>query len=98
MREVLEQAGIDAKASWVQASVGDFSLPLPIDEARESLLALMLNGEPIPQAHGAPVRLLVPGGECFTSVKWLARLEIRNEPASNTAAEIALRRIGRTPD
>lgn len=97
MREVLERAGIDAEASWVQASVGDFSLPLPVAQARESLLALTLNGEPIPQAHGAPVRLLVPGGECFTSVKWLARIEVRDEPATNTAAEIALRRIGRTP-
>lgn len=97
VRDVLELAGADGEARWVQASVGDFSLPLPIADARESLLALMLNGEPIPQAHGAPVRLLVPGGECFTSVKWLARLEVRAEPAPNTASEIALRRIGRAP-
>jgi len=97
MREVLERAGADRDAGWVQASVGGFSLPLPMAEARESLLALALNGEPIPQAHGAPVRLLVPDGECFTSVKWLARIEVRSEPAANTASEIALRRIGRAP-
>lgn len=97
MREVLERAGADRDAGWVQASVGHFSLPLAMADARESLLALTLNGEPIPQAHGAPVRLLVPGGECFTSVKWLARIEVRSEPAANTASEIALRRIGRVP-
>ncbi len=97
MGQVLDRAGIAGDARWVQASAGDFSLPLPVDVARQSLLALTLNGEPIPQAHGAPVRLLVPGGECFTSVKWLARLELLAEPAPNTASEIALRRIGRLP-
>lgn len=80
-------------ARWVQASSGDFSLPLPIDAARDALLALALNGANLGAEHGAPVRLLVPGGECFTSVKWLDHLELRAEPAANTAEEIARARL-----
>ena len=82
-------------AAWVQASFGEFSIPLPIERAADSLLALTLDGAPLEAEHGAPVRLLVPGGECFTSVKWLDHLELRAEPATNRAKEIALARIGR---
>ncbi|MFN8618793.1 MAG: molybdopterin-dependent oxidoreductase [Dehalococcoidia bacterium] len=82
-------------AAWVQASFEEFSIPLSIERAADSLLALTLNGAPLAVEHGAPVRLLVPGGECFTSVKWLDHLELRAEPAPNRAKEIALKRIGR---
>ena len=92
---VLNLAGPLPGTAWVQASFGEFSIPLSIERAADSLLALTLNGEPLPVEHGAPVRLLVPGGECFTSVKWLDHLELRAEPAPNRAKEIALKRIGR---
>jgi len=39
------------------------------------------------------MRLVVPGGECFTSIKWLDRLELRSEPGLNTAETIALDRL-----
>lgn len=95
---VLELARVQRGANWVQASFGEFSIPLPVERAADSLLALTLNGEPLAVEHGAPVRLLVPGGECFTSVKWLDHLEVRAEPALNRAKEIALKRIGRGSD
>ena len=44
---------------------------------------------PLEPAHGAPVRLVVRGGECFTSVKWVERLTLSAVPAANTAEEIA---------
>ena len=90
---VLELAGVRPDARWVQASFDNFSLPLPLDGAQDALLALSLNGSPIPIAHGAPVRLLVPGGECFTSVKWLDHLELLAEPADNSAERIARARL-----
>lgn len=92
---VLEMAQVQQGANWVQASFGEFSIPLPIERAADSLLALTLDEAPLAVEHGAPVRLLVPGGECFTSVKWLDHLELRAEPAHNRAKEIALKRIGR---
>ncbi|MGE5594958.1 MAG: molybdopterin-dependent oxidoreductase [Hyphomicrobiales bacterium] len=95
LSDVLELAGIRDEARWVQASSGEFSIPLALEDARRALLALELDGEPLPVAHGAPVRLVVPGGECFTSVKWLDRIDVRAEPAENSARTIALGRLER---
>lgn len=90
---VLERAGADPAARWAEASSGDFRISLPIDLARRSLLALRLADEPLPIAHGGPIRLIVPGGECYTSVKWLNRLEVRDQPGSNQGRTIALGRL-----
>ena len=51
---------------------------LPIDKALDpdTIVALGMNGQPLPQAHGAPMRLLVPGWVGAYSVKWLGRLEL----------------------
>jgi DMSO/TMAO reductase YedYZ molybdopterin-dependent catalytic subunit len=96
MSAALELVAVRSQALWVQATFEEFSLPLPLDRARNASLALMLNENPIPVEHGAPVRLLVPDGECFTSVKWLEHLELRSSPAANTAEAIARARAGAT--
>jgi DMSO/TMAO reductase YedYZ molybdopterin-dependent catalytic subunit len=94
LADVLDLTGATGEARWVQASFGEFSLPLPLSEARMALLALTLDDAALKPEHGAPVRLLVPGGECFTSVKWLDHLELRSEPGENAARQIATTRIG----
>ena len=81
------------EARWLQASAGDFSVPLPLAVAEGGLLALRLDGQPLPPEHGGPLRLVVPGQDCVTSVKWLDHLELRAEPGPNTGAEIARRRL-----
>jgi DMSO/TMAO reductase YedYZ molybdopterin-dependent catalytic subunit len=43
-----------------------------------ALLAYEMNGEPLPQAHGSPVRLIVPGWYGVANVKWLQRIEVRD--------------------
>ncbi len=50
------------------------SLPLPIARQPEILLAYKMNGESLPAAHGAPLRLIVPGWYGVSSVKWLAKI------------------------
>lgn len=40
------------------------------------LLAYAMNGEPLEKAHGAPLRLIVPGWFGITWVKWLTRIEL----------------------
>ena len=92
---VLDAAGVRDGAAWVQASAGEFSVPLALDDARRGLLALRLGGAPLPPEHGGPLRLVVPGADCFASIKWLDRLELRPEPGADTGRAIALRRIGR---
>jgi DMSO/TMAO reductase YedYZ molybdopterin-dependent catalytic subunit len=50
-----------------------FARSLPRDEVdrADPLLALTMNGEPLAPAHGAPVRLVVPGWYGMANVKWL---------------------------
>ena len=59
-----------------------FARSLPLAKARDpdTLLALQMNGRPIPPEHGAPIRLIVPGWYGMASVKWLERIEARAEP------------------
>lgn len=49
----------------------------------EVLLAWEMNGEPLAPAHGAPLRVLVPGYIGARSVKWLVRVTAQSEPSEN---------------
>ena len=95
LEAVLRAAVPLAGARWVNASFGEFVLPVPIGQASDVLLALSLNGAPLTPEHGAPVRLIVRGGECFTSVKWVDHLLLDAVPAANTAERIARARLAR---
>jgi DMSO/TMAO reductase YedYZ molybdopterin-dependent catalytic subunit len=59
-----------------------FARALPLDKACDPsvLLALEMNGAPIPVEHGAPVRLIVPGWYGMASVKWVARITALTQP------------------
>ena len=92
---LLDAAGVDANARSVQASAGAFSVPLTLEQARGALLATQLDEQPLAREHGWPVRLVVPGADCFTSIKWLDRIELQAEPGPNTGREIALGRLAR---
>ncbi|MCB4823739.1 sulfite oxidase [Roseicella aerolata] len=46
----------------------------------DTLVALRMNGQPIPHLHGAPVRLLVPGWPGSLSQKWLTRITVLDRP------------------
>lgn len=62
----------------------DFEHSLPLAVALErSILALSLNGEPIPKVHGGPVRLVTPGYYGTMNVKWLSRLRFEAEESKN---------------
>src|SRR3954470_1751069 len=51
-------------------------------------LALRLNGRPLPIERGGPVRMLVPEGYGFKSIKWLNRVVVTNDyRANDTYAE-----------
>jgi DMSO/TMAO reductase YedYZ molybdopterin-dependent catalytic subunit len=68
--------------------------------APDTMLAFALNGEPIPQDQGFPVRLLVPGWYGMTQVKWLGRIEVldrRYEGQHQVRNYLSLRSV-QTPD
>ena len=81
---LFDQAGIDAKATWVIAEGADgavMNVSLPLAKLMEDgMLALYQNGERIRPENGYPMRLVVPGWEGVVCVKWLRRLQLTTEP------------------
>lgn len=81
---LLDEAGVADTARWLVAEGADafgMTISLPITKAREDcLLALFQNGEPIRPEQGYPLRLIVPGWEGVTHVKWLRTLQVTAEP------------------
>jgi sulfane dehydrogenase subunit SoxC len=81
---ILEEVGADPTATWVLAEGSDAAVmtrSIPMEKVREdALLAYGQNGEPIRPPQGFPVRLLLPGFEGNSQVKWLRRLEVGNGP------------------
>lgn len=62
----------------------DFEHSIPVADVMErGILALQLNGEPLPGIHGGPVRLVTPGLFGTMQVKWLWRLRFETTESSN---------------
>ncbi|GDY32853.1 molybdopterin-binding protein [Gandjariella thermophila] len=82
IREVLAEAGVRPGAQQVlSTSVDGFTAGTPIDvltdPKRDALLAVAMNGEPLPVEHGFPVRMVTPGLYGYVSAtKWLTDLEV----------------------
>ncbi|MCO1337382.1 oxidoreductase [Kocuria polaris] len=81
VRRLLERAGVDPTADMVLSrSVDGFTAGTPLEaltDERNSLLAVGMNGEPLPPQHGFPVRMVVPGLYGYVSAtKWLADLKV----------------------
>ncbi len=82
LRDVLDMAGVQAGASQlVGRSVDGWTAGMPtawvMDPAREPMIALRMNDQPLPVAHGFPARLIVPGLYGYVSAtKWLSELEL----------------------
>ena len=68
----------EVKNAPVPSGPISFHRSLTIEEAkaRDVLVAYAVNGQPLPAAHGAPARLVVPGCYGMASVKWLSGIEV----------------------
>lgn len=74
----------EGKEGPPKPSDADFEHSIPFDDAlARSIVALRLNGEPIPAAHGGPVRLVTPGYYGTMHVKWLSRLRLETRETYN---------------
>jgi DMSO/TMAO reductase YedYZ molybdopterin-dependent catalytic subunit len=65
-----------AAGPYLAISVPDTCTVISVrDLTASALLADALDGADLPTEHGGPYRLVVPGGVCFESVKWVQRIE-----------------------
>jgi sulfane dehydrogenase subunit SoxC len=84
LKTVLQEVGMHPDASWMLAEGGDAaamtrSLPLA-SGLEEAILCYAQNGEPLRPEQGYPLRLLIPGWEGNTCIKWLRRLKLGRAP------------------
>ena len=81
---LLDEAGVKPEARWILAEGADaaaMSRSVPMAKAMDdAVLALYQNGERLRPEQGYPVRLLLPGYEGNTNVKWLRRIKVTAEP------------------
>jgi sulfane dehydrogenase subunit SoxC len=80
---LLQQAGVQPGASWVIAEGADacrMERSIPIAKAMDDILvAYGQNGEALRPAQGYPLRLIIPGWEGNTNVKWLHSLKLADQ-------------------
>lgn len=81
---VLREAGLRTDAKWLLAEGGDASVmtrSIPMAKAlKDCLVAYGQNGEALRPEQGYPLRLIVPGYEGNTHIKWLRRIEVSDTP------------------
>ena len=91
LRDVLRAAGLKEGAKFTGQHGADnhlsaqgpaISRGMRIEKAldEDTLICFRMNGAAIPQMHGAPARLIVPGWPGSLSQKWFNRLEVKSEP------------------
>jgi DMSO/TMAO reductase YedYZ molybdopterin-dependent catalytic subunit len=78
---LLDRAGVRSGATQIVGrSVDDFTVGFPTEKVRDgrtALVAIGMNGEPLPVAHGFPARLVVSGLYGYVSAtKWLKEIEL----------------------
>ncbi|MFI8593050.1 molybdopterin-dependent oxidoreductase [Microbacterium sp. NPDC078428] len=81
IRELLARAGVQEDADMVLSrSIDGFTASSPLEaltDDRNAILAVGMNGEPLPAEHGFPVRMVVPGLYGYVSAtKWVTELEV----------------------
>jgi DMSO/TMAO reductase YedYZ molybdopterin-dependent catalytic subunit len=78
--DLLDDAGIDPEADQIVGrSVDGWTSGFPVAalDGRDSLVAIGMNGEPLPLEHGYPARLIVPGLYGYVSAtKWLTSIDL----------------------
>jgi len=85
LKYLLDEAGVKPEGKWLYAEGADaasMSRSIPMHKALDDTLVVFgQNGEALRPEQGYPLRLLTPGWEGNTSIKWLRRLEVTSEPS-----------------
>ena len=81
---LLDEVGVRPTGRWLLAEGADaaaMSRSIPLEKAwDDALIAIYQNGERLRPENGYPMRLLLPGWEGNTNVKWLRRLKVTAGP------------------
>ncbi|WOJ96328.1 sulfite dehydrogenase [Congregibacter brevis] len=84
LRTLLREVGVKPGATWCLAEGSDAAVmarSIPMEKLLDdAMVAYAQNGEALRPAQGYPLRLLLPGWEGNTNVKWLRRLELSDAP------------------
>ena len=93
LSEILDRAGTTADAVDVMPSgldqtvvangvnYGNVRRPIPLSTALDkALVAIEMNGQPLPADHGFPARLIVPGWIGVANIKWVGQIEVSRQP------------------
>ncbi|MDV3244246.1 MAG: molybdopterin-dependent oxidoreductase [Nitrososphaerales archaeon] len=82
LKDVLQMAQVRQGATYVVFKAADgYDVGIPMDRALldGTLLSFEMNGQPLPQEHGFPVRAIVPGLYGMMNCKWVTGIEVVNE-------------------
>ena len=78
------EVGLKEGAAWVLAEGADAAVmtrSIPMEKLlKDGLIAYAQNGEALRPEQGYPLRLILPGWEGNTHIKWLRRLELSDKP------------------
>ncbi len=92
LKLLLDEAGLAKGAKWLLAESADaaaYGRSIPLDKALDdAIVAYAQNGEALRPEQGYPLRLVLPGWEGSTNIKWLRRLKVGDKPW-NTREETA---------
>jgi sulfane dehydrogenase subunit SoxC len=81
---LMEEAGFDPRGSWVLfegADAAGHARSIPMEKVLDdAIIAYAMNGERLRPENGYPVRLVLPGWEGNTSIKWLRRIKVGDQP------------------
>ncbi|AWN22777.1 oxidoreductase [Deinococcus irradiatisoli] len=110
LSDLLRQVGIQREARYLLWEAADgYTESLPLGEALdpEVLLVTHLNGEPLDDKHGFPLRVLIPGRYGMKQPRWITKLTLsaEDEPGywakrgwSKTARVELMSRIDQPPE
>jgi hypothetical protein len=82
LKDLLNEAGVKPGAIKVKFhAADDYEDSIFIDRALNpnTVLVVAMNGQPLPDDHGGPVRMIVPGIYGMKNVKWLQDIEVTDE-------------------
>ncbi len=92
LKILLDEAGLRTQARWMLVESADsaaYARSIPLEKALDdAIIVYAQNGESLRPEQGYPLRLVLPGWEGSTNIKWLRRIEIGDRPW-NTREETA---------
>lgn len=82
-KTIAEMCGLKPETKFVSALAYDYgwttNIPVEYFMSEDSLFAFAHDGQPIPPAHGGPVRLIIPQLYAWKSAKWIRGIEFMSE-------------------